>query len=599
MPEDGQPVTVIGAGPAGLITSLLLSRYGIPHTLVEKYPSMAHTPRAHIINQRTVEIFRDLGLEDALLSIAMPWDLMGNTVWHTSLSGTELGRRQSWGTSPDRHADYVQSSPCPMANCGQHLLEPALLAEVQRSPFAEVLLNHEFVALEQDGSGVSAIVRDRSDGDRRRLRSQYLVGADGGRSRVAEEIGLNYLGEEGISASATIHFHADLTRFTARRPGALYFNATPGEGGFRGAGTLICHQPWHDWALAYSYDPALLDPTDVDSARERIYRIIGDRDVEFTIHNISTWTINHLVAREYSAGRVFCMGDAVHRHPPFNGLGLNTSVADAYNLAWKLALVLNGSADPDLLATYTEERQPVGQQVVDRANASIDDLRTLQEAFAFDAGQPAPEDDDSIGRLFEPSSQGCERRHRISEALAATDYQFNAHGVEMGYRYHRGAIVSDGTAEPEGDRDPELFYQRTTWPGARLPHAYLDDGRRRISTIDLVGTGHFALLTGIGGEPWLDAAHRASLATGVDIDVYFIGTRDGLVDCYGDWSLRREVETSGCVLVRPDRHVAWRARSASPDLVDCLPAVMARILRQSTTHDRFGVSPSTIKELNR
>src|ERR1700761_2777933 len=128
---DEVPVAVIGAGPAGLAASLLLSRYEVRHVLVEKYPTMAHTPRAHIINQRTVEILRDLGLEDALGAIAMPWELMTNTVWHTSLSGLELARRQSWGTSPARHADYVAASPCEMANCGQHLLEPMLLDAVR------------------------------------------------------------------------------------------------------------------------------------------------------------------------------------------------------------------------------------------------------------------------------------------------------------------------------------------------------------------------------------------------------------------------------------------------------------------------------------
>jgi 2,4-dichlorophenol 6-monooxygenase len=180
------PVTVVGAGPAGLITSLLLSAYGVRHTLIEKYPGMAHTPRAHIINQRTVEILRDLGLEDGFRAIAMPWELMGNTVWHTSLSGRELARRQSWGTSPERHADYVASSPCGMGNCGQHLLEPMLLDAAGRSPLADIRLGHEFLDLTQNESGVTALVRDRARGAEFSLRSEYLIGADGGRSRVAE-----------------------------------------------------------------------------------------------------------------------------------------------------------------------------------------------------------------------------------------------------------------------------------------------------------------------------------------------------------------------------------------------------------------------------
>jgi 2,4-dichlorophenol 6-monooxygenase len=574
------PVTVIGAGPAGLTTSLLLSKYGIRHALIEKYPTMAHTPRAHIVNQRTVEILRDLGLEDDFRDLAMPWDLMTNTVWHTSLNGLELARRQSWGTAPSRRADYRESSPCEMANCGQHLLEPMLLDAVQRSPFADVRLGYEFVELSQDDAGVTALVRDRETGADLSLRSEFLVGSDGGRSQVAQQIGLDYLGEEGISASATIHFHADLGKYTAHRPGALYWNAVPGVGGFRGAGTLICHQPWHDWALAFSYNPDELDATDGKLARQRLADIIGDDSVEIDIKNISTWTINHLVAREYSAGRVFCLGDAVHRHPPFNGLGLNTSVADAYNLAWKFALVLNGQADRALLDTYSTERQPVGQQVVDRAIASIGDLETLRQAFEFEAGQSDDTAQQAIDRLYEAGPEGQARRERVWKAVAGTDYQFNAHGVEMGYRYRSGAVVSDGSAEPLPERDPELYYEPTTWPGAYLPHAWIDDGGRRLSTVDLVRGTRFALITGIGGQAWRDAAAQAAAATGVEIDVFSIGTPDGLIDCYGDWRRLRGVDDSGCVLVRPDRHVAWRAATATSEHLDELSSVLANILRR-------------------
>jgi 2,4-dichlorophenol 6-monooxygenase len=574
------PVTVVGAGPAGLVTSLLLSKYGVRHALIEKYPGMAHTPRAHIINQRTVEILRDLGLESDFRAIAMPWELMTNTVWHTSLSGLELARRQSWGTSPERHADYVAASPSAMANCGQHLLEPMLFDAAARSPLADIRLGHEFIGLAQDDSGVTARVRRRVDGAEFSLRSLYLVGADGGRSRVAEQAGLEYLGEEGISASATIHFHADLSAYTAHRPGALYWNFVPGAGGFRGAGTLICHQPWHDWALAFSYDPDVLDATDEGLAHERLAAIIGDPDVKVELKNISTWTINHVVAREYSAGRVFCMGDAVHRHPPFNGLGLNTSVADAYNLAWKLALVLDGTAGAGLLGSYSEERQPVGQQVVDRAIASIGDLEVLRQALDFDAGQSAESGQEAIRRLFEPGREAQARRDRVWSAVAGTDYQFNAHGVEAGYRYRAGAVAADGSAEPRAERDPDLYYQPTTWPGAHLPHAWLGDGRRQLSTIDLVGGARFTLLTGPGGDAWRDAAARAAAATGAGIDVHAIGTAGGLADCYGDWRRLREVDDSGCVLVRPDRHVAWRALAATPARLAELPAVVAGILRE-------------------
>ena len=578
---DEVPVAVIGAGPAGLVASLLLSKYEVRHVLVEKYPTMAHTPRAHIINQRTVEILRDLGLEEAFYRIAMPWEKMRNTVWHTSLSGLELARRQAWGTSPDRHTDYVRASPCEMGNCGQHLLEPLLFEAAARSPWAELMLNHECLSVGQDGDGVTAEVRDRATGEVRQVRSSYLVGADGVRGVTWKSAGLEYDGEEGISASATVHFHADLSRYTARRSGTLYWNAAAGSGDFRGYGNLICHQPWHDWALVFSYDPAVLDATDERLARERLKKVIGDDSVEIDIRNISTWTINRLVARAYSAGRVHCVGDAVHRHPPTNGLGLNTSVADAYNLAWKLAHVVKGTAGPALLDTYSQERQPVGRQVVDRAYASIGDMRPITEALGFQAGQSEAEGAAALRALYAPGPAGEARRAALAKAVEHTDYQFNAHGVEVGYRYRAGAVVGDGTPEPQPTRDPELHYQPTTWPGAHLPHAWLDDGTRRLSTYDVAGGGRFVLITGIGGEPWRDAADRATALLGVEIKVVFIGTEDGYTDSCGDWRRQAEVAESGCVLVRPDLFVGWRAPAADDFHVEELSSVMEMLLARN------------------
>jgi 2,4-dichlorophenol 6-monooxygenase len=577
--EVDTPVLIVGAGPAGLTASLLLSKYQIHHVVIEKYAGMAHTPRAHIINQRTVEILRDLGLEEPFRRIAMPWDLMRNTVFQTSLTGTELARRESWGTSPQRRGEYIAASPCQMANCGQHFLEPLLYQAAVASKYAEFLLNHEFVELSQSDDAICALVRERSHATSVLLRSKYLLGADGARSLVARQAGLNYEGEDGISASATIHFHADLSRYVAHRPGVLYWNLAPGAGGFRGLGTLICYQPWFDWAVAFSYRPEDQDGGDESKALTRLRAIIGDPEVDIEILNISKWTINRSVAEKYSLGRVLCMGDAVHRHPPFNGLGLNTSVADAYNLAWKLAMVLGGSADKTLLDTYNTERQPVGKQVVARANASIHDLEVVRHALGFEEDQIGEHAKSAVGRLFQPGPEGSARRDKLSAAVAGTDYQFNAHGVELGYRYNVGAIVNDLTiAEFADEYDEELYYRASTRPGCRLPHAWVQLDEQQVSTLDLGQGISFSLLSGVGGEPWREAARAATIASGVEINVYLIGAEDGPLDCYGDWRRLSGVSDSGCVLVRPDRHVAWRADSASIESCNALPDVVRTLV---------------------
>jgi 2,4-dichlorophenol 6-monooxygenase len=139
-------------------------------------------------------------------------------------------------------------------------------------------------------------------------------------------------------------------------------------------------------------------------------------------------------------------------------------------------------------------------------------------------------------------------------------------------------VVSDGTPEPAYDRDPELYYHPTTWPGASLPHAWVDRDRRQVSTLDLVGGTHFSLLTGIGGGGWTEAAAAATHATGAGIDVHTIGTHDGLVDAYGDWAAQREIGSSGAILVRPDRHIAWRAQEWTPQAAQTLTKVLRELL---------------------
>jgi 2,4-dichlorophenol 6-monooxygenase len=572
-------VLIVGGGPAGLSAALFLSEYGVENVLVERYRWLSHTPRAHITNQRTVEILRDMGLEQEVVEKATPQDLMGNQVFCASLAGEELARMRTWGTEPLRRAEYELASPSRMCDLPQTLLEPILL-EGAAARGTEVRFRTEYLALVQDDDGVTATVRDRGTGETYEIRARYLLGADGSRSQVAADIGLPMEGEMAVAGSMNILIEADLSHLVEHRPSVLYWVMQPGStiGGV-GMGVVRMVRPWNEWLLIWGYDiDAPAPEVDEREAQRIAQRLIGDDSTEIQVKDISLWTNNRAYMTKYSSGRVFCMGDACHRHPPNNGLGANTSIQDSYNLSWKLAAVLRGQANPSLLGSYDEERVPVGRQVVERANKSIAEFGAIFEAFGLTGSTDAADMRANMERLKESTPAAAEQRQRLRDAMKLKSYEFNAHGVEFNQRYRSAAIAEDGSPEPTYERDPELYYQPTTWPGARLPHCWILRGDELISTLDLAGKGRFTLLTGLGGEAWLGAAQQVEAATGVEVASYRIGPGSEIVDAYGDWAELREISDSGCLLVRPDRHVAWRSREVGPDPVGELGAVMLSLL---------------------
>ncbi len=571
-------VLIVGSGPAGSSAALMLSTYGVPNIIVTKYSWLAETPRAHITNQRTMEILRDLGIEAEVTAEASPQDLMGNTVFCTSLAGEELGRLRAWGTDPRRRADYTLASPSAICDMPQNLLEPILLGAAAARG-TKVRFDNEYLSCQQDAEGVTAEVKDRASGIVCQIRAKYLLGADGVRSRVAEDAGLPMEGKMGVAGSINILFRADLTKYAAYRPGVLYWVLQPGSDiGGVGMGVIRMVRPWNEWLAIWGYDIHAGSPElDDSAAAEIVHKLIGDPDVPLEIRSTSLWTVNEMYATRYSSGRIFCMGDAVHRHPPMNGLGSNTSIQDAYNLAWKLALVLHGKASPALLETYNDERAPIGRQIVKRANQSIADTGAIFEALGLNDTSDVAQ----MWRNMEARKGGtpgaAAQREKLRQAIAHKSYEFNTHGVEMNQRYRSAAVVSDGTPAPSFDRDPELYYHPTTWPGARLPHVWLQKDGRPISTLDVVGKGRFVVFTGIGGERWVEAARKEAAAQGIGIEGLVIGPGRDLTDLYGEWADAREIGETGCLLIRPDAHVGWRASEGGNE-EKRLASVVVRIL---------------------
>jgi 2,4-dichlorophenol 6-monooxygenase len=385
-----------------------------------------------------------------------------------------------------------------------------------------------------------------------------------------------------IAGSMNITFKADISAKVATRPSVLYWVIQPGSNvGGIGAGLVRMIRPWNEWLIVWGYDISQPPPTvDAEKATEIVRNLLGMPDLEVEITGTSLWGNNEMYATHLQRRRVFAAGDAVHRHPPSNGLGSNTSVQDSYNLAWKLAAVLRGEAGPGLLETYSQERAPVAKQIVTRANKSSREFGQFFEVLGLTEAETEEEMREQIEERKANTARGRAKRAALVSAMELKNYEFNAHGVELGQFYQSAAIVGDGATRPEPARDPELYYQASTVPGSHLPHAWVGDAANKVSTLDLAPYGTFTLFTGIAGEAWADAAEKVSRDLNVPVKTVIIGPGREVTDIYYDWARVREIDEDGALLVRPDKFIAWRSMSLpeGPEqtLRDALTALLSR-----------------------
>jgi 2-polyprenyl-6-methoxyphenol hydroxylase-like FAD-dependent oxidoreductase len=515
---------------------------------------------------------------------------MVHTRWCHSMAGEEYARIFSWGNDPRRKGDYATASPCAPLDLPQTLLEPALVQYATKNGF-KCRFDTSFISFEDQGSsGVVTTLLDNLSGKEFQVQSKYLFGADGARSRMVKQLALPLIAKPGAGVAVNVLVQADLSHLIKHRQGNLHWVMQPDQPhcdlGWMAIIRMV--KPWTEWMFILFPKPGMekLEPTN-DEYLAQVKNFIGDPSIPATILNVSKWTINEICAAEYSRGNVFCLGDAVHRHPPFNGLGSNTCIQDAFNLAWKIAYVMKNHASPALLSTFNTERQPVGLSIITRANTSFREHYRIWEVL----GMFPEELSDRIAILNElsaPTIKGQRRRRDLQAAVRGTSHEFHGLGIEMNQLYQGPGIYTADEEAPfalEGPAadDPVLHYMPSTYPGRRLPHAWLNKKCpvEPVSTIDLTGRGKFVLLTGIGGEAWKQAAAVIGTELKLEIAAYSIGFGQEWVDVYSDWDRLKGVNESGAVLVRPDRYVAWRCQDVLGDEVLCtekLSAVMKSIL---------------------
>jgi 2-polyprenyl-6-methoxyphenol hydroxylase-like FAD-dependent oxidoreductase len=514
--NDDVPVLIVGGSLVGLSSSVLLASKGVPSLTVERHPGTAIHPRAAMFNQRTIEIYRSLGLEPEIVEASgLEFEQDGAIVSVEDLAGKELEyyfRNVNEG--------YEPLSPSPRLFITQIGLEPILRRHAEELG-ARLEYSTELVSLDQDGDGVTAVVKSRDTEEERTVRAKYVIAADGSKSRVRDGLGISLKGHEPFSKSITIYFKADVKPLLGdRNLSVIYVFGPTLQGFFRfslagDAGFLVVNTVTAD-------DGSKSRDVWADMSDERIAgyvrEALGAPDLDVEIENVQQWNACADWAERYRDGRIFLAGDAAHNMPPTGGFGGNTGVADAHNLAWKLAAVLDGSADPALLDTYEVERLPVGEFTVEQAYTRY--VMRLDPELGKEDIQPF---------VGDPP-------------------------IELGHRYRSSAVIT------ESDDDGSVFenpHEPTGRPGTRAAHVALDGG----STLDLFGRG-FVVLS--AAEPWCEAARDAGIqAHRIEAPAF--------AELYGTGA-------DGAVLVRPDGFIAWRAREARENGGRELAAALKQIL---------------------
>jgi 2,4-dichlorophenol 6-monooxygenase len=577
-------VLIVGGGGCGLCSSIFLSEFGIQSILLERHQSAGRMPKARYINQRTTEIFRQFKLLDVVSERAMPLEYISRIRWCTTLAGNEpLDRKllfsiDSFGGGDLVH--YAADSPARSCLLPQVRLEPLLREEAQRRAQDRVRFGHELIGLTQEAGGVRARVLDRATGKHYEIVADYVIGADGGKT-VGNIVGAEVIGATRLSEMVTVYFRADLSEWWDDDFAMTTWFVNP-DGGSWASGVLGKLGPTRfdrhseEWMFHFSFRPD--DPARSDESLliPRIRELLKLPRLEPEVLGIGRWIVEGVLASRFRFGRVLLAGDAAHRHPPTTGLGLNSAIQDAHNLAWKLSLVLKGSAPDALLDSYECERRPVAKRNVEWALQTYQNHQITDVALGLVRGDPTLSRSNLAIHLSD-TDEGQTRRARFKEVMAVQRMEWQAHDLEIGFRYDHGALIPDGTPPPP--RDPMGgTYRPTTRPGHRLPHAWITDDAASISTHDLTGLDRFVMIVTPGDRAWRDAAATAAREFNIDLRCVSIGSGGDYTDTDGSWMRLREIGALGAILVRPDNHVAWRSMDAVGEPAAVIRSVFSKVL---------------------
>ena len=542
-------VLIVGGGPVGLTLGIDLSWRGRNAVVLERRAEATAHPKATLLGARSMEYFRRWNLDDAIFARALPPDINYWIIFCTRLANRELHRFASPSINevrfrPEGSEDKwreLKWSPYGKTQIGQQALEPVLIDRAHAEPNLDLRHGWNHIGFEDKGDHVVSEIEELETGTRHQIRSRYLVGCDGGSSRVRKALGIPFGGRGPWRSNVSFFFRSpDFLTTHGKGVGNLYFVFAPDAFGvFTGI----------DGKELWNYQLYFLDPAketrDLD-ADDVLRRAVG-KHFDFELLEMTHWQHHQSVAHRWRSGNVFLAGDAAHLFAPTGGVGMNTGIGDACDLSWKLDAVFSGWGGPYLLDSYEAERRPVAWRNSQRS-------MTNSDTIDFVMGQ-VPD------YIEEDTAEAEAARARLTENIKWMARQFNSAGAHIGHRYAASPItVPDGTAEPPDDFARVV---QSTWPGSRAPHVWL---RRGVSTLDWFGRDFVLVQTDPELSEEAKAIQEAFAKRGVHLRREVCDNKE-----------IQEVYESPLVLVRPDGHVAWRGASA--------PAVPGGLAAHVTGHD--------------
>lgn len=535
MPDIRKPVLVVGGSLVGLTTSALLGAQGVDSLVVERHSGTAIHPRAASFHQRTMEIFRSIGIDKKVEEAAdLEFVQRGAIMAVETLAGKELAYFQE-----NYNAGVEHLSATPRLFITQIGLEP-IVRDRAREFGADIRFNTELVEFTEKDDGIFATIRNRADGSTQTVHADYLVAADGAHSSIREQVGIPLAGRGTFANCITIYFKSDVREMIGdRNLSVIYVNHPEFLAFFRFS--ITADSGFLAVFSTKTADGGKDTNVSADLSTERLTYFVrtalgASDDWPIEIENVQTWEASAGWASAFRKGRVLLAGDSAHTMPPTGGFGGNTGIADAHNLAWKLAHVLHGTAGPELLDTYDAERRPNSALVAEQAYARY--------VARLDPDLPK----DNLAEMLDDAA------------------------IELGAVYGSSAVV------PETSDLPDTHNPRTgtLLVGSRAPHVWLTKDGEKVSSLDLVRRG-FLLLAGSDGAAWSDAAAAVAAELGVPIAAVTIG-QDGVTDADGTFHDVYGIEPGGAVLIRPDDIVAWRSIGGAGDPAAELRTAMTTVL---------------------